>query len=152
VNSLGSQRRRKSPYSGSGGRGGKGGGGGGDGAEHNKEKDQEERKKIYQKVRRRANNALKENNFSYAASIATSVVISRTSVSDLTTLFLAGAKAFQEGKSQEWKPEPSELASSGIKHAQEKTGLTLSRARSRQFNQILTANLQEVSKKRGKYP
>lgn len=153
VKLLGSQRRKKNPYRGSGGGGGgrRGGGGGGTGDDSRREENNEI-KQIYQKVQRKTNQALKQNDFSYAASLAASFTISKSSVNDLTALLIAGAKAFQEGKKREWKPDPSNLATTAIKDAQEKIGLKLSKPRSALFNEILSANLRDVNKKRGKYP
>jgi len=145
---LGSQSRRsgRGRRGGrrSGGGGGRGGGGGG-GEENNTERT--EREQIYRTALGRAKAALKSENFSYAAHIATSVAVTRTPVQEAMTLFVAGARAFSEGKDKKWEPKPAELAEQGIRYAQEKIGYELGLEGQRLFSAILRDNLKKVAEK-----
>jgi hypothetical protein len=143
---LGSQTRRSDRGGGRRGKGGRGelGKGAGEGGGREEEK---ERYRIYQKATARRDNALRTRDFSYAAQIATSVVVSRAPVQEAISLFLAGARAFSEGKEREWTPKPTELAKNGIRYAQEKTGYELTLERQQLFSNILANNLGKIAEK-----
>lgn len=146
---MGSQSRRSTRRRGRGGRGGGGGSGGGGGGSGGTSEGNE-RERVYRIALARANAALKSRNFSYAARIATSVAVSRTPVQDTLSLFLAGARAFNEGKEKRWEPRPPELAADGIQYAQEKTGYELTLERRRFFISILSENLRKAAEKHGR--
>jgi hypothetical protein len=148
---LGSQTRRSDRGGGRRGKGGRGGVGEGAGEERREHVEEgKERNRIYQKATTRRDEALRTRDFSYAARIATSVVVSRAPVQDAISLFLAGAKAFSDGKEREWVPKPTELARNGIKFAQEKTGYELTLERQQFFSSILASNLRKVAEKSGR--
>lgn len=145
---LGSQPRK--PGRRRGGRRGRTGRGGGEGGDKEEAK---RRDQIYGKARRKLIDALKTNDFSYAAQIAASVTVSQTSVQDVVSLFLAGAEAFREGRDREWTPRPEELATDGLRYAREKTGYELTPDTRELFNNILSTNLRKIGEKKGrKYP
>jgi len=149
---LGSQPRRSGSRRGSRkGKVGIGTGGGRRGEDERKhEKEVRQRKRIYQKATERLVNALKAKDFSYAADVATSITISKAPVQEIVSLFVAGARAFSEGKSRGWKPKPPELASNGIRYAQEKTGYELTPERRQFLSSILATNLRRIGEKHGR--
>lgn len=144
---LGSQSRRKgSRGARRGGRSGSGSGGGGGGGtddEKREEKQSREEKRLYRRAEKKIAAALTERNFSYAAEIATSATLSLTPVQDAVSLLIAGAKAYREGKNQDWRAEPSELAIDSILYAREKTGYELPTTKQELFNKIIAANLRK---------
>ena len=149
---MGSQpRRTRDRRRGDRGRSGTGEGGDAESEEERRQNEEaRERKRVYRKATQRVARALKEKNFARAAEIATFATVSQVSVQDAANLFLAGAKAFREGKVQEWKPKPTDLANNGIRYAQEKTGYELTPERRRFFSDILTTNLRKVAEKHGR--
>jgi len=79
--------------------------------------------------------------------------VSRTPVQEAMTLFVAGARAFSEGKDRKWEPKPAELAEHGIRYAQEKIGYGLTIEGQRFFSAILSDNLRKAAEShRGKQP
>ncbi|MDH5461198.1 MAG: hypothetical protein OEX09_03105 [Candidatus Bathyarchaeota archaeon] len=145
---MGSQPRRSRDRRGRrrAGSGGTGGAPEGD-DEKRQAEEAKQRQRIYRKARETLVGALTTKDFSYAAKIATCVTTSRASVPDVVSLFVAGAKAYSEGKDRAWKPDPTKLANSGIRYAREKTGYELSLERQQSFNSILAANLRKVGEK-----
>ena len=142
---MGSQGRKSDRDKGR--RGGHGGGGGGSagGAEGEREPTKKENEQIYQKAFKKLDEALASKNFEYAANIVTSIRISREPTTDLVNLILAGVKAFSEGKEKAWKPEVRNLADSGIRFAQEKTGHELTFERRELFGNVIANNLKKVA-------
>ena len=104
--------------------------------------------RIYRNANKRLSSALTEKNYSYAAEIATSITLSKVPVSDVVALFVAGVKAYKSGKDEGWKPKPRQLATDGIRFAQERTGYTLSQSRSRLFSQIIARNIEKTIKRK----
>lgn len=150
---MGSQPRRSGRRGSRRGRGRRGGGvgAGGEGEDdRNAAEETRRRARIYRKARRKLVNALKSDNFSYAARIATSVTISQAPVRDVVSLFLAGAEAFREGKEEEWAPELEELVSDGLRYAQKETGYELTPDTRELFSSILATNLRRVGEKKGR--
>lgn len=145
---MGSQSRKSGSGRGRRGRskGGRGGGSGGEEGSADEKRDE----RIYQKAFKKLDDALASNNFSYAANVAASISISRTSSDDLTSLILAGAKAFSEGKEKAWKQTSQTLADDGIRFAQEQTGHELPTERRQLFSNIIAANLKKVAESQGR--
>ena len=132
-------------------RGGTGGRGAGGEDERKRDKETRETERIYRNASRKIADALSKKNFSYAAEIATRVTASRASVQDVVNLFVAGAKAYGEGKEHGWRPKPEQLAGDGMRFAQEKTGYELTVARQQLFSSIIASNIGKVvEKQRGK--
>lgn len=148
---MGSHTRKPG---GTGGRGsrrsGRGGGGGGGDEERKKIASQEFEKQVTQVVNRASRKiqaALVDDNFSYAASIATSVAVAKSPVEETMNLLLASAKAFKEAKEKRWEPKPSDVAGRAISYAQLKTGYSLSAEKSNIVNRIIADALAVTAEK-----
>lgn len=144
---MGSQPRRKGSRRTRRGRGGTGGEGAVGEDERKREEEAREINRIYRNARKKLAAALTEKNFSYAAEVATHVTVSRARIQDVVNLFVAGARAYREGKDQGWRPKPRELAGDGVRYAQEKTGYELTAARQQLFSNIIASNLRKVVEK-----
>ena len=145
---MGSQRRRTDKSGGGGRRTGGGGGGEGTGGEERPDTSRDRNaNRVYQKATKIMDASLKSRNYLHAAEIASKIAISETSVHDAMVLFLAGAKAFDEGRGGDWKKKLSELTNDGIQYAQQKTGYELTQQNRQLLNNVLISNLEKVAEK-----
>jgi hypothetical protein len=146
---LGSHTRK--PGGTGGRRSGRGGGGGGGGDDKRKKtaSDEFERQvtRVVNRASRKIQAALIEDNFSYAASIATRAAVAKSPVKETMNLLLASAKAFKEAKEKRWEPKPAEIAGRAISYAQQKTGYSLSLEKLSLVNKIITDTLTATAEK-----
>lgn len=101
----------------------------------------------FEEERKILENSLKSRNYLLAAEIATKIAISETSIHDIIVLFLAGARAFDEGRGKDWIPKLSELTNDGILYAQQKTGYELTPENRQLLTNVLISNLGKVAEK-----
>ena len=126
--------------------GGSGGGGSGEGGKKIGDENQSKRlEKEYARATSRVNLLVGEKKYAEAASFGTKIAIELTPPKEALVVLLAGIEAFKEGKKQEWKLKPEELATNGLKSSQRTAEFELPPDRRKLVTDLLANELKKAA-------
>lgn len=134
-------RGRGRPRGGVSGRGGIGEGGGKAGDEDQVKR----REREYARAATHVSLLLGEKKYAEAASFGTKLAIGLTPPKEALVVLLAGIEAFKEGKKQEWRPKPEELATNGLESSQRTAKFELPPDRRKLVTDLLANELRKAA-------